>query len=90
VIKFSKTLAKLASSSVFLLAKSEINWPQIITEKVSEREKKNSPDWRLGLYFYSPILNSTRIWRMGEWLSTPLKTDILLLPSSPLPAQNQL
>jgi hypothetical protein len=26
----------------------------------------------LGLYFYSLILNSTRIWRVGEWLSAPL------------------
>jgi hypothetical protein len=41
-------------------------------ERVSEREKKNSPEWRLGLYLYSPILNSTRIWRLGEWLSAPL------------------
>jgi hypothetical protein len=44
-------------------------------ERVSEREKKNSPDWRVGLYFlhfYSPILISTRIWRVGEWLSAPL------------------
>jgi hypothetical protein len=29
VDKFFKTLAKLASSSVFLLAKSENNWPKI-------------------------------------------------------------
>jgi hypothetical protein len=26
----------------------------------------------MGLYFYSQILNSTRIWRVGEWLSAPL------------------
>jgi hypothetical protein len=26
----------------------------------------------LGLYFYSPILNSTRIWRVGKWLFAPL------------------
>jgi hypothetical protein len=25
-------------------------------ERVSEREKENSADWRVGLYFYSPIL----------------------------------
>jgi hypothetical protein len=35
-------------------------------------KKKNSPDWRVGLYFYSPFLNSTCIWRVGEWLSAPL------------------
>jgi hypothetical protein len=28
------------------------------------RGKKPLPDWRVGLYFYSPILNSTRIWRV--------------------------
>jgi hypothetical protein len=72
VNKFFKTLAKLAStcSSVFSLAKSESSWPKNI-ERVSER-RKNSPDWRVGLYFYSPILNSTRIWRVGEWLSALL------------------
>jgi hypothetical protein len=26
--------------------------------------KKTSPDWRVGLYFYSLILNSTLIWRV--------------------------
>jgi hypothetical protein len=26
---------------------------------------------RQGLYSYSPSLNSTRIWRVGEWLSAP-------------------
>jgi hypothetical protein len=52
------------------LAKSENKWPKNI-ERVSER-KKNSPDWRVDLYFYSPILNSTRFWRVGEWLSAPL------------------
>jgi hypothetical protein len=41
-------------------------------ERVNEREK-NSPDWRVGLYFYSPILNSTLIWRVGEWISAPLR-----------------
>jgi hypothetical protein len=40
-------------------------------ERVREREK-TSPGWRVGLYFYSPILNSTRNWRVGEWLSAPL------------------
>jgi hypothetical protein len=33
-------------------------------ERVSERGKNNSPDWQVGLYFYSPILNSTHIWRV--------------------------
>jgi hypothetical protein len=40
-------------------------------EIVSEKEK-NSPGWRVGLNFCSPILISTRIWRVGEWLSAPL------------------
>jgi hypothetical protein len=70
-IRFFYTLAKLASSSAFSLAKSKNNWPKN-KEKFSEREKNNSPDWRVGLYFYSPILNSTRIWIVGEWLSAPL------------------
>jgi hypothetical protein len=34
---------------------------------------------RVGLYFYSPILDSTRIWRVGEWLSAPL-----CIPTTPL------
>jgi hypothetical protein len=38
-------------------------------ERVSERKKNSWPDWRVGLYFYSPILNFTHIWRVGEWLS---------------------
>jgi hypothetical protein len=27
--------------------------------KVHSEGEKNSPDWRVGLYFYSPILDST-------------------------------
>jgi hypothetical protein len=42
-------------------------------EKISERGKNSSPAWRVGLYFYSPSLNSTRIWQVGEWLSASLK-----------------
>jgi hypothetical protein len=34
--------------------------------------KKPSSGWRVGLCFYSASLNSTRIWQVGEWLSTPL------------------
>jgi hypothetical protein len=33
--------------------------------QVSERDKIPSPGWRVGLYFYSPILNSSPIWRVG-------------------------
>jgi hypothetical protein len=40
VDKFFKTLAKLASSSVFSLAKSENNWPKLYKGSVSG-EKKN-------------------------------------------------
>jgi hypothetical protein len=32
---------------------------------------KISPGWRVGLNFYSPILNSTHIWWVGESLSAP-------------------
>jgi hypothetical protein len=39
-------------------------------------EKKNSPGLRVSLYLYSPGLNSTRIWRVGDWLSATL-TDVL-------------
>jgi hypothetical protein len=39
---------------------------------VRVERKKNSPGWPVALYFYSPSLNSTRIWRVGEWLSAPL------------------
>jgi hypothetical protein len=35
----------------------------------TQRGKKPSPGWLVGLYFYSAILNFTRIWRVGEWLS---------------------
>jgi hypothetical protein len=49
VNKFFKTLAKLAISLGFSLAKSENNDQKYI-ERVREREKK-SPDWRVGLYF---------------------------------------
>jgi hypothetical protein len=45
---------------------------------VSERGKKNSPGWPVGLYFYSLSLNSTRIWRVGEWLSAPLDSCFTL------------
>jgi hypothetical protein len=71
VDKFFKTLAKLASRTALSLTKTENNW-QKIKKRVSEKGKNPSPDWRVGLYFYSPTLNSTRIWRVGEWLSAPL------------------
>jgi hypothetical protein len=32
-------------------------------------EKNTRQTQQLGLYFYSQILNSTRIWRVGEWAS---------------------
>jgi hypothetical protein len=71
VDKFFKTLAKLVCSSAFLLAKSKKQLAKYI-ERVSERENNSSPDWRVGFYFYSSILNFTRIWQVGEWLSAPL------------------
>jgi hypothetical protein len=36
------------------------------------------PVWRVGVNFYSPILNSTCVWRVGEWLSPPLLFVIIL------------
>jgi hypothetical protein len=33
----------------------------------------------MGLYFYSLILNSTRILRVGEWLSAPLVDGCFLM-----------
>jgi hypothetical protein len=62
VDKLFKTLAKLASRPEFLIAQTENNWPKI--QKGSVRGKKPSPDWRMGLYFYSPIVKSTHIWRV--------------------------
>jgi hypothetical protein len=60
----------MASCSECSLAKTENNWPRI--QNGSVRGEKPSPGWRMGLYVYSPKLNSTRIWRVGEWLSAPL------------------
>jgi hypothetical protein len=57
------------------------NWRLLKKFHLLSREGKKSPDWRVGLYFYPPILNSTRIWRVGEWLSAPLpQTSPLFLP----------
>jgi hypothetical protein len=71
VDKFFKTLAKLASSLVFSLANSKKQLAKNL-ERVSERGTiKLSPDCQVGLYFYLPILNSTYIWRVDEWLSAP-------------------
>jgi hypothetical protein len=56
VDKFSKTFAKLASSSEFSLAKSENNWPQIV-QRVSEMEK-NLATLANGIIFANPEFNS--------------------------------
>jgi hypothetical protein len=58
VDKFFKTLTQLASSSEFFTHQARKQLTQS-TEIVSERKKKTSPSWRVGLYFYSPSLNST-------------------------------
>jgi hypothetical protein len=83
-IKIFKVLARLASNSKFLLAKSEKNSPKsclcwafvqcaLAGKKDSMRGgKKHSPSWRLSLKNYSPISNFTRIWWVGEWLFPPL------------------
>jgi hypothetical protein len=41
-------------------------------EIVRERGKNICQAGKWVCIFYSPILNSTRIWRVGEWLSAPL------------------
>jgi hypothetical protein len=69
VSKFFKT------SSEFSLAKSENNWPKTNKGSVRGKGKKPSADCKEGLYFYSPTLNSTRIRRVGEWLSAPLQFE---------------
>jgi hypothetical protein len=38
-------------------------------ERVGERGKKHLPGWRGIFHFYSPSLNCTRYWRVGEWFS---------------------
>jgi hypothetical protein len=73
VDKFFKTLAKLASTPAFSLAKTEKQLAKNI-EMVSERGKNPSRDWRIRLYFYSPIPKSTRIWRVV--IRTPDLTDL--------------
>jgi hypothetical protein len=68
---FFKTLAKLARSSEFFTRKVRKQLAQYIN--CQWVGKKPSPGWRVGWYFYSPILNSTRIWRVqGGWLTAPL------------------
>jgi hypothetical protein len=61
----------VASSKEFSRAKSENNSGSGKEESVRE-EKKQLPGWRVGVCFYSPSVNFTRIWRVGEWLSVPL------------------
>jgi hypothetical protein len=46
VDKFFKTLAKLASSSAFSLAKSENKWPHLYTKSVrGEKSTRQTGDW---------------------------------------------
>jgi hypothetical protein len=63
---FFKTLAKLVSSFTRQVRKQLA----LSTEIVSEGKKPHQAG--VGLYFYLPSQNSTRIWQVGEWLSTPL------------------
>jgi hypothetical protein len=52
------------------------NKTQLAGKKDSLRGgKKHSPSWRVSLTNYSPSPNSTRIWRVGEWLFPPLHTS---------------
>jgi hypothetical protein len=69
VDKFFKTLAKLA---IFTRIFTGIFTRQIrqlakFIERVSEGKKNLSPDWRMGFYFYSPILNSAFYWHLASW-----------------------
>jgi hypothetical protein len=49
------------------------NKTQLAGKKDSLRgRKKHSPSWQVSVKNYSPIPNSTRIWRVGEWLFPPL------------------
>jgi hypothetical protein len=48
------------------------NW-RVVKNSHSPSQKTTGPIYRNCQYFYSTILNiSTRIWRVGEWLSAPL------------------
>jgi hypothetical protein len=66
VDKFFKTLTKLASNSEFLLSQKTTG------QKNKESVKGENTLATVGLHFYSLILNSTRIWRVGEgFIHTP-------------------
>jgi hypothetical protein len=58
VDKFFKTLARVARSKKCSLAKSENSGSG------EEESVKHSPTWQVRFYFYSPKLNSTRIWQV--------------------------
>jgi hypothetical protein len=62
VDKFFKNFAKLASSSDYYSPSQETTDPKY--RKGHWEGEKPLPDWQVGLYFYSPSLNSTRIWRV--------------------------
>jgi hypothetical protein len=63
VNKFFKTLAKLASSSVFSLAKSENNWPKY---REGKREGKE-PLARLASGFVFLFANSEFYSNLASW-----------------------
>jgi hypothetical protein len=64
VDKFLKTLAKLASNSVFLLAKSDSNWAQNIESVRAERNRARLASGFVFLFanpeFYSHLVS----WRV--------------------------
>jgi hypothetical protein len=62
VDKLFKTLAKLASSSEYLLAKSENNWPNV--ERVSKRGKKLA---RLASGFVFLLANPEFYSHLASW-----------------------
>jgi hypothetical protein len=35
------------------------------------------PGWRVVWYFYSPSVNSTHIWQVGEWLAPLANVNVL-------------
>jgi hypothetical protein len=74
VDKFFKTLSKLASSSVFLLGKSENNWPKI----KGKGEGKNLA--RLASEFVFLLANPEFYSRLVSW-RVVIRTPVILILS---------
>jgi hypothetical protein len=69
---FFHILTKLVGIYKLSLGKSENN-SGFRGGRISEKvKKKHLSAWQVGFSFYSPSLNITGVWRVGECLSTPL------------------